>query len=191
MNKQKRTQLCTIWTYGTHHHRRSEVLKCRFLKIFMMTMYSTSNDVILTNLIVYSTSKFLIWLLTKLTQFPPLLLQWNDIVPLLWRRLFFFLLEPTTKHLKRVRSSAILMFLLCKVKKDPYTFFENKKACENSEVSDSCENWQSETFRLFHRYCSCSWTVGGFSSASGSFFLVLKAYKEIFLFLETWFLWNS
>lgn len=122
------------------------------------------------------------WLLTKLTQFSPLLLQCNDIVPLFWRGLFFFFLEPTTKHLKIVRSSVRLRFLLCKVKKDSYTFFENKKGCENSEVSDSCENWQSDTFRLFHRYCSCSWTVGGFSSASGSFFLVLKAYKEIFSF---------
>ena len=118
------------------------------------------------------------WLLTKVTQFSPLLLQWNDIVPLLWGGDIFFLLEPTTKHLKRVRSSSRLRF-------------ENKKGCENSEASDSCESWQSETFRLFHRYCSCSWTVGGFSSASGSFFLALKPYKEIFLFLETRFLWNS
>lgn len=44
--KETKTHLCCMqFTCAIHYHRRSEVLNCGFLKIWIMTMHSICNDV--------------------------------------------------------------------------------------------------------------------------------------------------
>jgi len=45
-NKETKTCLCCLkFTCGIHYHRRSEVLNCGVLKIWVVTMHSIRNDV--------------------------------------------------------------------------------------------------------------------------------------------------